>query len=95
MQLILSFTSVYSYIFEQIELNVEFTVATPLMMFLFPFFAVSNATNIIFYVFKVDSGTHKVLPLFAISWSNIFVAILLSPFFLNVASVTIWQTILL
>lgn len=48
MQFILLFASVYSYIFEQIELNVEFTVATPLIMFLFPFLAVSNATNIIF-----------------------------------------------
>lgn len=48
MHFILSFPSVYSYILEQIELNVEFTVATPLIMFLFPFFAVSKAANIIF-----------------------------------------------
>jgi hypothetical protein len=84
-------TSVYYSILEQIELNVELTVATPLIIFFLPDFPVSNAANIVLYCLVADSGTHKVLPLFAISCNNIFVATLLNPFFLKVASVTIWH----
>jgi hypothetical protein len=79
------FTSVYYSILEQIELYVELIVATPLITFFLPDFPVSNAASITFYALNAASGTHKVLPLFAISCNKIFVATLLNPFFLKVA----------
>lgn len=69
-------------------------VATPLITFLLPIFAVSKAAIMTFYIFMADSGTQRVLPLFAIIWSRILVAMLLKFFFLKVPSVAIWQTIL-
>lgn len=91
---ILPFKSLYYSNFEQIELNVELTVATPANMFLFLHLPLSNAINITLSIFKAESGTHKVLPLFAISCNSIFVPILLKPFFFKVPSVAIWHTIL-
>jgi phage-related holin len=74
---------------EQIELNVEFTVATPVSTFLFPHFPLSKAISITFYTFKAASGTHKVFPLFAINCKRIFVAMLRKPFFFSVPYVAI------
>lgn len=77
------------------EEYVELMVATPAITFFFPNLAVSNAASITSSSSVADSGTQSVLPLLAISWSSIFVAILLKPFFRNVPSVAIWHTILL
>jgi|LakMenEpi03Aug12_release.lakeMendotaPanAssembly.Ray.scaffolds.fasta_scaffold142033_1 hypothetical protein len=67
------------------ELYVELMVATPLITFFLPDFPVSNAASITFSTLNAASGTHNVLPLFAISCNKIFVATLLNPFFLRVA----------
>lgn len=76
------------------EENVEFIVELPVRT-VEPVvdLAVSKPKSMVLLNEYVVYGTHRVFPRFAIIWRRILVAILWIPFFLRVASVTIWVTI--
>lgn len=92
--MVVNFLSILSKVsvLEKIDEKAALRVAHMPRVVIFPALTVSKATSMESLTYFGLFGTHRVLPLFAMIWRRILVAMLLRLFFRRVFYVVIWQT---